>query len=106
MSLNSFVSRFVVILDIGFGFVSKKTMEEYRGKVKIGIIGGSGLYSSGDTTVSTQISVDTPYGKPSDKIHITTVNNHYIAFLSRHGDGHTLNPSEVNYRANIAGISF
>lgn len=80
-------------------------MEEYRGKVKIGIIGGSGLYSSGDTTVSTQISVDTPYGKPSDKIHITTVNNHCIAFLFRHGDGHTLNPSEVNYRANIAGIS-
>ena len=66
-----------------------------------GIIGGSGLYSfSGLQNVET-IEVDTPFGKPSSPIVIGEVKGKKLAFLARHGIGHVLSPSEVNYRANI-----
>jgi 5'-methylthioadenosine phosphorylase len=66
-----------------------------------GIIGGSGLYGfSGLQNVET-IEVDTPFGKPSSPIVIGEVKGKKLAFLARHGIGHVLSPSEVNYRANI-----
>ncbi|TPX64381.1 hypothetical protein SpCBS45565_g05935 [Spizellomyces sp. 'palustris'] len=73
--------------------------------VKIAIIGGSGLYHLDNLKVLGEISPETPWGHPSDKIIISeTPDGHKIAFLARHGRGHFLNPSEVPARANIAAL--
>lgn len=66
-----------------------------------GIIGGSGLYDLPQLTDKKQIEIDTPFGSPSSPIMTGMVNGHHLAFLARHGIGHTISPSEVNYRANI-----
>ena len=69
--------------------------------VKIGIIGGSGIYDiEGVKNVET-VEVDTPYGSPSDKIIIGELEGVRFAFLPRHGRGHKISPSELNFRANI-----
>lgn len=68
-------------------------------KADIGVIGGSGLYELCKEVK--QIDIDTPYGHPSDMISLAAVGDKKVAFLPRHGKGHTLNPSEINYRANI-----
>ena len=72
-------------------------------KADIGVIGGSGLYELCEDVK--QIEVDTPYGKPSDVISLATVGDKKVAFLPRHGKGHSLNPSEINYRANIDAMA-
>lgn len=72
--------------------------------VKIGIIGGSGLYKMGIMEDVEEIDVDTPFGKPSDKITLGTINGVDVAFLPRHGKGHTIAPHKVNYRANIFAL--
>jgi 5'-methylthioadenosine phosphorylase len=69
--------------------------------VKIGIIGGSGLYKMGIIDNVEEIDVDTPFGKPSDKVTIGKISGVEVAFLPRHGKGHALAPHKVNYRANI-----
>jgi 5'-methylthioadenosine phosphorylase len=69
--------------------------------VKIGIIGGSGLYNMGIIKDAEEIEVNTPFGKPSDKITIGKVQGVDVAFLPRHGTGHIYPPHKVNYRANI-----
>lgn len=66
-----------------------------------GIIGGSGLYGFNGLQNVESIEVDTPFGKPSSPIVIGEVKGRKLAFLARHGYGHVLLPSEVNYRANI-----
>ncbi len=68
----------------------------------IGIIGGSGLYNIMDN--KELLSVDTPYGDPSDKIEIGKINNVDVAFLPRHGKKHTIPPHKVNYKANIFAL--
>ncbi len=70
-------------------------------EVKIGIIGGSGLYNMDGLTDVTEVSVDTPFGKPSDDFIIGTLDGQRIAFLARHGRGHRLMPTELPFRANI-----
>lgn len=67
--------------------------------IKIGIFGGSGLYSLLENVE--EIKVDTPYGPPSDKIAIADYNGKKIAFLPRHGKTHSIPPHMINYRANI-----
>ena len=69
--------------------------------VKIGIIGGSGLYKMGIIDNAEKIDINTPFGKPSDKINIGKISGVDIAFLPRHGKGHAFAPHKVNYRANI-----
>lgn len=69
--------------------------------VEIGIIGGSGFYQMKGIEDSYTIELDTPFGKPSEKFFLGKIQGKSIAFLSRHGIGHRLNPSEVNYRANL-----
>jgi len=64
-------------------------------------MGGSGFYKMMNLKDPTYIELDTPFGKPSEKILIGNLKGHSIAFLSRHGIGHRLNPSQVNYRANL-----
>src|SRR6266852_3693316 len=67
----------------------------------IGIIGGSGLYAMSGLTNTREIRVKTPFGEPSDAIVLGTLEGKRVAFLARHGRGHRILPSEINYRANI-----
>jgi 5'-methylthioadenosine phosphorylase len=73
-------------------------------KVEIGIIGGSGLYSMPGFTDTREVRVKTPFGDPSDAIIIGTLEGKRVAFLARHGRGHVLSPSDINYRANICAM--
>ena len=73
-------------------------------KVKIGIIGGSGLYSMPGLTDTLEIRVKTPFGDPSDAIIVGTLEGKRVAFLARHGRGHVFSPSDINYRANICAM--
>ena len=68
-------------------------------KAKIGIIGGSGFYSLFDN--AEEFEMDTPYGKPSDKISIGEIAGRSVVFLPRHGKGHCLSPTSIPYRANL-----
>ncbi len=70
-------------------------------KIKIGIIGGSGLYDMPGLTERSEIPVETPFGAPSDPLVIGSLSGKRVAFLARHGRGHRLMPSELNFRANI-----
>jgi 5'-methylthioadenosine phosphorylase len=72
--------------------------------IKIGIIGGSGLYQMTGLTEIEEIEVETPFGKPSDTYHIGTLEGKRVAFLARHNRNHTISPSELNFRANIYGF--
>ena len=71
---------------------------------KLGIIGGSGLYSIEGLEDSQWIKVDTPWGSPSDKILRAKLNGKEIFFLPRHARGHKINPSNINFRANIDAL--
>ncbi|NLV30795.1 MAG: S-methyl-5'-thioadenosine phosphorylase [Acidobacteria bacterium] len=71
------------------------------GKIKIGIIGGSGLYDMAGLEEREEVAVATPFGDPSDKLVTGTLGGKRVAFLARHGRGHRLMPSELNFRANI-----
>jgi 5'-methylthioadenosine phosphorylase len=73
-------------------------------QVEVGIIGGSGLYDMAELTDRQDKSVSTPFGDPSGPYVIGTLGGKRVAFLSRHGVGHRLMPSELNYRANIFGF--
>ncbi len=73
-------------------------------KSKIGVIGGSGLYEIDGIKVIEELDMDTPWGKPSDKITVADIEGKRAAFLPRHGKGHVYLPGEVNYRANIAAL--
>jgi 5'-methylthioadenosine phosphorylase len=72
--------------------------------VQIGIIGGSGLYEMAELTDREERTVATPFGDPSGPYVIGTLRGRRVAFLARHGVGHRLMPSELNYRANIFGF--
>ena len=69
--------------------------------VKIGIIGGSGFYNMGIVKNPEEIEIETPFGKPSDKITFGKIQGIEVAFLPRHGRGHIYPPHKVNYRANV-----
>jgi 5'-methylthioadenosine phosphorylase len=72
--------------------------------VQIGIIGGSGLYDMAELTDRTERVITTPFGDPSGPYVIGTLRGKRVAFLARHGAGHRLLPSELNFRANIFGF--
>ncbi|HEX6546644.1 MAG TPA: S-methyl-5'-thioadenosine phosphorylase [Bryobacteraceae bacterium] len=73
-------------------------------KAAIGIIGGSGLYHMPGFEEQAEIKVETPFGDPSDSIVIGSLEGKQVAFLARHGRGHRLQPSELNFRANIYAL--
>lgn len=73
-------------------------------KAQIGILGGSGLYSMPGFEAQEEISMDTPWGSPSDAYIAGQLAGKPVAFLARHGRGHRLSPSELNFRANIYGF--
>jgi 5'-methylthioadenosine phosphorylase len=70
----------------------------------LAVIGGSGLYDLPGLTDTRWVAVDTPWGAPSDEIFLGRLGHARLAFLPRHGRGHRIPPSEVNYRANIAAL--
>ncbi len=71
---------------------------------KLAIIGGSGLYDVEEFKDREMLSVDTAWGKPSDRILKTKYNNNEVYFLPRHGRGHFISPSKINFRANIDAL--
>lgn len=73
-------------------------------KVKIGVIGGSGVYNIEGIKDIKEVKVKTPFGDPSDAIIVGTLEGRKVAFLPRHGRGHRIMPSEVNFRANIYAL--
>ncbi len=74
---------------------------EHEGAIKIGMIGGSGLYSMPGLEQVSEVRVNTPFGEPSDAFVIGILEGKRVAFLARHARGHRLLPGEINYRANI-----
>ena len=73
-------------------------------KAKIAVVGGSGLYEIEGLTEIEEVNPTTPFGKPSDAITIGKLEGTSVAFLPRHGRGHTITPTEVPYRANIYAL--
>lgn len=73
-------------------------------RAELGIIGGSGLYNLPGFDQDDSVPVDTPYGRPSSDVVVGTLGATRIAFLSRHGAGHRLTPSEVPYAANLYAL--
>ena len=73
-------------------------------QAEIGILGGTGLYEIDGIGNLEERALDTPFGKPSDSYVIGNYEGRRVAFLSRHGRGHQMLPSEINYRANIYGF--
>jgi len=73
-------------------------------KIRIGVIGGSGLYHMEDLEDHRVVSLDTPFGKPSDDYHLGLLRGQGVAFLPRHGRGHRLMPTELPFQANIHGF--
>src|ERR1051326_411933 len=73
-------------------------------KAEIGVIGGSGLYYMPGLDGIREVRVATPFGKPSDNYILGNLEGRTVAFLARHGRGHVLLPSEINFRANIYGM--
>jgi 5'-methylthioadenosine phosphorylase len=73
-------------------------------KAEIGIIGGSGLYSMPGFEAEEEMHIETPFGPPSDNYVLGKLAGRHVAFLARHGRGHRLSPSELNFRANIYGM--
>ena len=71
---------------------------------KLAIIGGSGLYDVEDFKNRELLDLDTPWGKPSDQILKTNYNSKEVYFLPRHGKGHFISPSNINFRANIDAL--
>jgi 5'-methylthioadenosine phosphorylase len=72
--------------------------------VKIGVIGGSGLYKIEGLTDVEEVTMSTPFGDPSDKFIVGTLEGQRVAFLPRHGRTHAISPTELNSRANIWGM--
>jgi 5'-methylthioadenosine phosphorylase len=86
------------------------TFDRFRGaggalpQAEIGIIGGSGLYSMPGLTKMKELRLKTPFGAPSDAYVCGMLEGRKVAFLARHGRGHRISPSELNFRANIHGF--
>jgi len=81
--------------------VSAKRHAAAGDPVRIGIIGGSGLYRMAGLERAREVRVKTPYGDPSDALVVGNLDGKRVAFLARHARGHRFLPSEINYRANI-----
>lgn len=72
--------------------------------IQLGVIGGSGVYAMEGVEIVGEYEIETPFGKPSDRIVHARIDDTAVFFLPRHGKGHRLTPTEVNYRANIHAL--
>lgn len=73
-------------------------------KVRVGVIGGSGIYEMAQLVDAHEVHLDTPFGAPSDAYVVGRIDGEPVAFLPRHGRGHRISPSRINSRANIFGF--
>jgi len=73
-------------------------------RIDIGVIGGSGLYDLAGLEEKREVRIETPFGEPSDAYIVGILHGRRVAFLPRHGRGHTILPTELNFRANIYGF--
>jgi 5'-methylthioadenosine phosphorylase len=80
---------------------SPKTRKPKSNTAEIGVIGGSGLYSMPGLTHTRELRLKTPFGDPSDAFILGSLEGKRVAFLARHGRGHRILPTELNFRANI-----
>lgn len=71
---------------------------------RVGVIGGSGFYDIQNLELKERVRISTPFGDPSDALDIIDMNGREVVFLPRHGKGHRMLPSEINYRANIYAL--
>jgi 5'-methylthioadenosine phosphorylase len=69
--------------------------------MRSGVIGGSGLYAMDGVEILDELDIETPWGKPSDRLTLARVGEHEVVFLPRHGRDHSIPPHLINYRANI-----
>src|SRR6201988_3364114 len=81
-----------------------KKRKNAKETIEIDIVGGSGLYEMTGLSDTREVRVKTPFGDPSDAFITGTLEGRRVAFLARHGRGHRLSPSELNFRANIWGM--
>lgn len=72
--------------------------------VRIGVLGGTGVYALDDLQDVEEVALETPFGPPSDSYIVGTMGGQRVAFLSRHGRGHRISPTQLNSRANIWGF--
>lgn len=72
--------------------------------VDLAIIGGTGIYHIDEVNIKEELNLDTPFGQPSSPIILGEIGGKTIAFLARHGQGHVIPPSDINYRANIFAL--
>lgn len=82
----------------------RRTTQTRKPKADIAIIGGSGLYHMEGLTKIKEVRVTTPFGPPSDSIILGSFEGLTVAFLARHGRGHHITPTDINYRANIHAL--
>jgi 5'-methylthioadenosine phosphorylase len=75
-----------------------------QGSVRIGVIGGSGVYDMAQLTDVREVRLDTPFGAPSDAYVVGSIEGQPVAFLPRHGRGHRISPGQLNSRANVYGF--
>src|SRR4051812_21841623 len=80
---------------------AKSAKRSNNNSAQIGIIGGSGLYSMPGLQDTREVRIKTPFGDPSDPLLFGTLEGRRVVFLARHGRGHRILPSEINYRANL-----
>lgn len=73
-------------------------------RAELGILGGSGLYALAGLEGAREIDVDTPFGRPSDRLVVGRLEGRDVVFLARHGRGHTIPPGEIPYRANVYAL--
>jgi 5'-methylthioadenosine phosphorylase len=83
---------------------SKRKVHRRNEPIRIGIIGGSGLYTMAGLSEARELRVKTPFGDPSEALVTGTLEGQRVVFLARHGRGHRILPSEINYRANIYAL--
>lgn len=81
-----------------------KNKERQKTSIPLAVIGGSGLYAIQELKDTREITMRTPFGNPSDRLMAGTLEGTRVVFLPRHGRGHRINPSEVNFRANIYAL--
>jgi 5'-methylthioadenosine phosphorylase len=84
--------------------VRKQARPNRGAETVVGVLGGSGLYEIEGLEDARWVTVKTPFGAPSDAYRVGRLGGVTVAFLSRHGRGHRLSPSDINYRANICGF--
>ncbi len=81
--------------------LEKDSNSEFLENARLGVLGGSGLYSIASLKNVKEVDIDTPYGKPSDSLRIGNLGGMEVIFLARHGRHHTFTPTDIPYRANI-----